>query len=378
MATRMHADEIPVDAQLVRRLVLEQFPHWAHLPVSPAATGTVNAMFRLGDAMVVRLPFVPDSTGIDFEAEWLPKLASGLDVSIPSVLGLGEPTSAYPLRWLVLDWLGGEPVVPGALVHADGLASDLAAFITGLRRIDPTGAPAGYRCGPLHPLDRDVRDCLPQIGDLVDVATLLPVWDRALAARPWEGTPTWAHCDLLTGNVRVSGGQLSGILDFATAGVGDPACDLMAAWSMLPEDSRKMFRTRLDVGDDEWARGRGWALSQAAIALPYYRDTFPAMATTSLHILRQLGGEERRGGSSWPTPSCGSIITTNSVKTSCWVHPNPLNFHPAVRSMRPSQATLASIWSPLFSSDSQTLIATPLVAVFNLPFAWLDIEQSSM
>ena len=66
MITRMHADEIPLDEQLVRRLVREQFPHWARLPVTLAATGTVNAMYRLGDSMVVRLPFVPDPTGINF------------------------------------------------------------------------------------------------------------------------------------------------------------------------------------------------------------------------------------------------------------------------------------------------------------------------
>ena len=290
MITRMHADEIPLDEQLVRRLVREQFPHWARLPVTLAATGTVNAMYRLGDSMVVRLPFVPDPTGINFEAEWLPKIARGLDVAIPCVLAIGEPTSAYPLPWLVLNWLEGNTVTPGRLENADVLASDLAAFITNMRRLDPTGAPAGYRCGSLHPLDSEVRKCLSQVGDLVNVPELLLLWQRAMDAHPWAGAPVWAHCDLLSGNVLTSGGRLSGILDFAAAGVGDPACDLMAGWSMLPAASREIFRERLAIDDDEWDRGRGWALSQAVIALPYYRNTFPAMATTSLRILKELGG----------------------------------------------------------------------------------------
>jgi aminoglycoside phosphotransferase (APT) family kinase protein len=286
----MHAVEIPLDEQLVRRLLREQFPDWAHLPVSLAATGTVNAMYRLGDSMVVRLPFVPDSTGIQFEAEWLPKLAGGLGVAIPSVLGIGEPSSAYPQPWLVLDWLEGGTAVPGEIEDPDGLAVDLADFVSGMRRLDPIGAPVGYRCGSLHPLDGDVRACLSQVADLVDVAPLLRLWDRALAARPWVGAPVWAHCDLLSGNVLVSEGRLSGVLDFASAGVGDPSCDLMAAWSMLPSESRDVFRVRLGVDDDEWARGCGWALSQAAIALPYYRKTFPAMVAGSQHILGALGG----------------------------------------------------------------------------------------
>ncbi|CAN5524401.1 aminoglycoside phosphotransferase family protein [soil metagenome] len=286
----MHAIEIPLDEQIVRRLVREQFPEWAHLPVSLAATGTVNAMYRLGDSLVVRLPFVPDSTGIAFETEWLPKLASGLGVAIPSVLGIGEPSSAYPQPWLVLDWLEGSTALPGGLEHPDGLAVDLADFVSGMRRLDPIGAPTGYRCGSLLALDGDVRACLSQVADLVDVESLLRLWDRALAASPWAGSPVWAHGDLLSGNVLVSDGRLSGVLDFAAAGVGDPSCDLMAAWSMLPSHSREVFRAHLDVDDDEWERGCGWALSQAAIALPYYRTTFPAMAAGSLHILGELGG----------------------------------------------------------------------------------------
>ena len=206
------------------------------------------------------------------------------------MLAIGEPTSAFPLPWLVLNWLEGNTVTPGRLENADGLASDLAAFITNMRRLDPIGAPAGNRCGSLHPLDSEVRKCLAQVGDLINVPELLLLWQRALDAHPWAGAPVWAHCDLLSGNVLTSGGRLSGILDFAAAGVGDPACDLMAGWSMLPAASREIFRERLAIDDDEWDRGRGWALSQAVIALPYYRNTFPAMATTSLCILRELGG----------------------------------------------------------------------------------------
>ena len=181
-------------------------------------------------------------------------------------------------------------MMPGTLENAEGLASDLADFIAEMRRLDPIGAPVGYRCGSLHPLDSEVRKCLSQVGDLVSVPELLLLWQRALDAHPWAGAPVWAHCDLLSGNVLTSDGRLSGILDFAAAGVGDPACDLMAGWSMLPAASREIFRERLAIDDDECDRGRGWALSQAAIALAYYRNTFPAMATTSLHILEELGG----------------------------------------------------------------------------------------
>lgn len=223
----MHPDELHLDPALVRALVAHQFPTWAELPVEFVARGT--ALYRLGDDMVVRLPFVKRGTeGIEREAAWLPRLADRLDAPIPALLGVGRPALGYPCPWLVLSWLPGRHPDPERLGDPDALAGDLARFISSLRRLDTHGAPAGYRGGPLAPLDTPVRDCLAQLHGLVDVPTLTAVWDDALQAPAWDGPPVWLHCDLLVGNVLVDGGRLSGILDFATAGIGDPACDLMA------------------------------------------------------------------------------------------------------------------------------------------------------
>ena len=127
--------------------------------------------------------------------------------------------------------------------------------------------------------------------DELDVDAALAAWEEALAAPGWAGPPVWAHSDLLAGNVLVSEGRLGGILDFAGSGVGDPACDLMAAWSLLPAGARNTFRAGLDVDDATWARGRGWSLSQALIALPYYRDTNPVMAANSRYAIREVLAE---------------------------------------------------------------------------------------
>jgi hypothetical protein len=54
---KMHPDEVDIDIPLVRRLVAAQFPQWAHLPIQPVLpSGTDNALYRLSDEMVVRLP----------------------------------------------------------------------------------------------------------------------------------------------------------------------------------------------------------------------------------------------------------------------------------------------------------------------------------
>ena len=157
-----------------------------------------------------------------------------------------------------------------------------------MRTVDITGAPAGYRGGPLAPLDGDVRRCLSESNRLVDATRLLAIWEDCLAAPLWPGEPVWTHGDLLPGNVLTAEGGLSAVIDFAAAGIGDPACDLMPAWSILPDSQVDDFCRTVGLDDATWRRGRGWSLSQAIIALPYYLDTNPEMASNSRRILERL------------------------------------------------------------------------------------------
>jgi aminoglycoside phosphotransferase (APT) family kinase protein len=282
----MHENEIPVDDTIVAGLIASQFPEWAALPLRRLASpGTVNAIYRLGDQLTVRLPFIDGGAeGIRHDAEWLPRLAPKLAVAIPDVRGVGVPDATYPSPWLVVDWLPGVTPAPGE----GDIPDDLAAFILALRQVDTGGAPPAYRGGRLAPLDTDVRECLRQIDDLVDVELLTALWSESVDAKPWEAAPVWVHSDLLPGNVLIEAGRLVGVIDFGASGIGDPACDLMAAWSILPPAAREPFRARLDVDDDTWLRGRGWALAQAAIALPYYRETNREMADNSLYMLTHI------------------------------------------------------------------------------------------
>jgi aminoglycoside phosphotransferase (APT) family kinase protein len=91
-----------------------------------------------------------------------------------------------------------------------------------------------------------------------------------LLAHEWKGAPVWIHGDLDARNVLVQDDRLSGVIDFGCLSIGDPACDVAVVWKMLSAGTRDSFRTELAVDDATWARSRGWALSQALIALPYY------------------------------------------------------------------------------------------------------------
>ncbi|UUA10975.1 MULTISPECIES: aminoglycoside phosphotransferase family protein [Streptomyces] len=289
----MHEDEREVDVPLVGRLIAGQFPQWAGLPLRRVeSSGSENAMFRLGADKVVRLPRHPRAVeAISHELRWLPRLSPGLPVASPEPLGRGEPGEGFPWPWSVYGWLDGRNPVPGALDEPRLLAEDLGAYVAALRRTDPAEGPTGYRGVPLAARDPFVREALAQLTGRIDTAAVTEAWEEALRAPEYAGPPVWAHGDLMAGNLLVTAGRLSAVIDFGTVGVGDPADDLISAWCVLPTDARDAFRKAVGAGEAEWARGRGWALSIAVIALPYYWDTNPPVAENSRHVIREILAE---------------------------------------------------------------------------------------
>src|SRR5580765_3454981 len=189
----MHVDELEIDETLVRRLLAEQFAELAHLPISRVEpSGTVNAIFRLGDELCVRLPRRdgPTTAGSK-EVEWLPRLAPLLPVEVPVPVAQGVPSSAYPWFWEIQTWVEGD-TVPVHAIDAIQAARDLAALVGALQRVGPAGAPRG-RGIPHAERDRDVRYWLARFAGGHRVWS---EWERALAAPPWDGAPVWHHGDL--------------------------------------------------------------------------------------------------------------------------------------------------------------------------------------
>ncbi|MFE6521934.1 aminoglycoside phosphotransferase family protein [Streptomyces sp. NPDC057794] len=291
-AVRMHADEVDLDVRLVGRLIAGRFPRWAGQPLRRLeSSGTENAMFRLGADKVVRLPRHPRAVdAIEHELRWLPRLRPALPAAAPEPLGRGAPGPDFPWPWSVYRWLDGRNPVPGALDAPGALAGDLASYVRALRRIDVSGGPAG-RGVPLGARDRSVREALAQLTGRVDTAAVARRWEEALGAPEHSGPPVWAHGDLMAGNLLVRDGRLSAVIDYGTVGVGDPAVDLISAWCVLPAEVRGHFREAVGAGQAEWARGRGWALSIAVIALPYYWETNPPVAENSRHVIAEILAE---------------------------------------------------------------------------------------
>lgn len=289
---RMHADEVETDTDLVRRLLAGQFPHWADLPVRLVDSyGTDHDIYRLGAHLSVRLPRVGWATGqAAKEAEWLPRLAPHLPLALPGPLATGRPAEGYPFAWSVYEWLPGENA-NGTLEDLDQAAVDLAAFITALRRIDTTGAfprPPRDRGSALAEFDEGVRRSIGELGERIDGPAALRAWQESLEAPAWDGPEVWVHGDLLPGNLLVVDGRLAAVIDFGGLNVGDPACDLQPAWNVFAGASRQRFREELSIDDASWLRGRGWALLQAVIAMPYYWDTNPGMIRQASRALSEV------------------------------------------------------------------------------------------
>jgi aminoglycoside phosphotransferase (APT) family kinase protein len=292
----VHAAEVDTSVDLVRRLVSEQFPHWSSLAIAPVASlGTDHALFRLGDDLVARLPRVRrDHDQYEKERAWLPRLAPLLPVPLPQPLARGEPGAGYPFAWSVYRWLEGRVPAEGA---GAPMARDLSRFVAALRAADAAGGPAAgeqnfYRGAPLAQRDEPVRAALSELDGMVDTDAAEAAWERALAAAPWEGRPVWVHGDLTPENLLERDGRLAAVIDWGCLGVGDPACDVMVAWSLLSADSRRAFRGALRVDDATWARGSGWALSTALIALPYYAETHPSRAANARYRIDQVLREQ--------------------------------------------------------------------------------------
>lgn len=285
----MHADELDVDAALVRRLLRAQLPRWADLPLERVeSAGTDHALYRLGDDLLVRMPRIHWAAGQpEWERRWLPRLAPHLPLAVPVPLAIGTPGEGYPWHWSVCPWLEGENPSLERLADPCEAARELAGFAAALQRIDTAGAPRSARGEPLAARDRPTRDAIAALDGLVEADAVTAAWEADLRAPAWTGPPVWIHGDLAPGNLLAVDGRLRAVIDWAP-GLGDPAVELIPAWNLFAGESRSVFRDALGVDDAAWRRGRGWALSIALIQLPYYLDTNPAMVAGARRVVAEV------------------------------------------------------------------------------------------
>ena len=287
----MHENEFSIDEKLVYRLLNSQCRQWAHLSLqSVTSSGTDHALFRLGKDLVIRLPRLDGAiNNINKEWEWLPQISPFLKTSISEPLFKGDPTEFYPYSWLVSPWhQGANPPLEKENEYAQ-LAKDLASFLNQFHAIPLENGPYSRRGVPLKVFDEETRNAIQQLDGEIRTKQVTEIWEHFLELPYWQKTLVWVHGDLLPGNVIIENTRLSAIIDFSDLGVGDPACDLIVAWSLFNKSSRNVFKEHLhDIDEQTWQRGRGLALSIALIILPYYKHTNPGLVSVAKNMLKNV------------------------------------------------------------------------------------------
>ena len=285
-----------IDSQLVRSLLRAQFPEYAHLPIAQVVPGGHdNRTFRVGEHVAARLPSAaPYAAHIPVEHEFLPRLARELPVRIPEPLGLGEPGCGFPWQWALNGWIPGQPASSANLRDPDGLARELAEFLTALHAIDAAGGPGAgeinfHRGGDLSVYGDQTEGLIDRLRGLIDARAAARVWEAARAAR-WTRPPVWVHGDMAVDNLLLRQGRLHAVIDFGQLAAGDPACDLTLAWTLLEERSSATFVERLNLDDGTWARARGWALWKQLLNLERARRNDPAQVTRVRAVIARISG----------------------------------------------------------------------------------------
>ncbi len=287
---KLHDDEIDIDADVVRHLLASQNNHLSSEKLEyVGSSGTSNIIFRVGQKHLIRLPRCPrDETSLLKETKWLPTLSPQLSLGTPRLVMKGQPTDAFPLAWAIYTWLDGENFDPRLVGDGVDSGNTLANFVSELRSINPSEGPRSDRDSDLIASDPQVIEAIRSLGSNFDKEAITFAWETLSNYPNWRGVNTWTHGDLLPPNILVKDGRISAIIDFGLIGVGDPAVDLIPAWSTLRGVARERFRSTLQVDDSAWYRGQGMALRQALKIIPYYLKSNPGFASMACDTVEEI------------------------------------------------------------------------------------------
>ncbi len=273
---------------LVRALIREQHPSFARLPVTEGTSGWDNDIFRLGEALAVRLPRREAAVALlENEQRWLPLLQPRLPLRVSAPVAVGKPQGGFPWRWSITPWFEGLTLDQSPLDRDQVEA--LASFLKALHTPAPADAPFNpWRSTPLAQLQPAFDRCVEALaaGEWAVDARLRRIWEEA-ARDPPDIAPTWVHGDLHVRNVLVHRGRISAVIDWGDMARGDPASDLAATWMLLPQaDRREQLMSRCaGVSRQTWSRARGRAL---LYALNVLRAADPEHVEAGVQTLQRL------------------------------------------------------------------------------------------
>ena len=262
-------------AEIVRRVVREQFPELAVAMVAPLGDGWENDTYLVDDHVVFQFPRQAGSDYFEWEERVHTLVSSviGDMAAVPRITRWGQPSALFPYRF------AGYERIPGVVANDPSvrlnpeLADDIGRVLARLHAITAEAATAAnvYAVAPVDRANLVSGLALVRgwVNDVPEIRQHVPdpcKWlDRApRAPGAYRGPPRFIHDDFQMEHVLVSltTNRLSGIIDWG-GGFGDPMRDfsyvlLNGGWSFfqravaaydLPLDAefaeRTLFSARL-------------------------------------------------------------------------------------------------------------------------------------
>lgn len=287
---------ININLELAYKLIAEQFPEYASLAItSVESQGHDNRTFRLGDDMLIRMPTAESyALKVAKEQDLLPKLSYHLSFDIPAPIKMGSPSRDYPYPFSIYKWLDGRSInlIQSHKIDLEVLAYDLAKFLKELQSIEDVAGPGPgqhnlWRGDHISVYDKDTREQIAKLAKIIDSTKAIDLWTRALNTK-WKKEPVWIHGDFAIGNMLMKDGKLSAIIDFGGMGIGDPACDLVIAWTYLEGNSSEIFIEEMNLDEDTWARAKAWGLWKATFVLCELEDKNIAEGMDQRRIIEEV------------------------------------------------------------------------------------------
>lgn len=281
---------------LAHKLIAEQFPEYVHLPITEIKRqGHDNYTFRLGENLLIRMPSAKEyAEKVSIEQKFLPKLVKHLSINIPVPVKMGRPSKNYPYPFSIYNWIEGESINLITLTdkEKEQLAYDLAKFLKELQSITDVpeimpGQHNWWRGDHVSVYDKGAREQIAELAEIIEVRHALALWDKACETK-WDKKLVWIHGDFAIGNMLVKNGKLTGIIDFGCAAIGDPACDLVIAWTYLSGKSREIFIHEVNLDTDTWLRSKAWALWKATFELCQIADKNSSEAELQKRIIAEV------------------------------------------------------------------------------------------
>ena len=285
-----------INVDLVNKLISDQFPEYAHLPVSPVEKqGHDNRTFRLGNDMLVRIPSAQYyALKVPKEQEFLPLLKPYLTVDIPVPVKMGNPSSYYPFNFSIYKWLEGTSAnyLKFDDKSLESIAVQLVKFLKELHGIQSVNGPSkgkhnGWGGDHVSVYDQGARKQIAELSGIIDQNKAMEFWEQTCKTNP-NKNPVWIHGDFAFGNFLIKDYKLSGVIDFGGMAIGDPASDLVIAWTFLKGKSMEIFIESMGYESDIWIRARGWALWKATFELCQTKDKNNSYALKQKQIIKDV------------------------------------------------------------------------------------------